>query len=447
MTTSQNWLSKDVWAWSAYDFADTAFSALFITFFYPILIKNYLGGDELQIGLSLGLALLFGAFIVPFIGAIADATGKKLPILFVSTLITVVITSLTGFAGLGLALFLGFAANLFNLIDVDLYDSKLIDIAKFKNRGKVAGFGVAVGYLGTIASLIIGYILMSRIGWETKAAVQAIFPLTGAFHLIFSLPLFLVLKDAPKPKISFKKSLSTAFKEIKYTWTHMRDMPGLGSFLSASFIYNNAQHTVIIFLSLYATSVIGLSIQSFFFIFGFLSVASFIGSFIAGRVSDVIGPKKMLTYVLVIWIAAVLLLININFISGMFDTTIFNYIEIPVNSFFAQVFSIEDFLNPQVWAFIFLGMMGGATLGSVWTGNRHMVTRLAPKKKIAEIFGIEGLTEKFSGVIGPITFGLIVRFAGEGNELIGYQYGLFAILLFFVIGIIILQRVPKTAGV
>ncbi|MCH8049590.1 MFS transporter, partial [Patescibacteria group bacterium] len=53
-----------------------------------------------------------------------------------------------------------------------------------------------------------------------------------------------------------------------------------------------------------------------------------------------------------------------------------------------------------------------------------------------QIFGIEGLTEKMSGVIGPITYGAIATFAGYRPALI-FLFGL------FVVGIILLQRVPS----
>ncbi|MCH7882987.1 MFS transporter [Patescibacteria group bacterium] len=417
-------LNKKVFSWALYDFADTAFSALFITFFFPILIKVYLGGNELQIGLTMGLSLLAAALLVPVIGALSDATGRKIPILFVSTVITVGLAALTGYVGLFFALALGFFANLFHSIDVDLYDSQLNDIAPYSQRGRISGFGIAIGYLGTIASLIVAYLIMNQIGWDTKQAVQAIFPATAAFYFIFSLPLFIYLRDRPRPTISFKRSIRTAFSELKYTLTKMPEMKGLGSFLLASFIYNNGMNTVIIFLSLYATQIIGLSIQAFFFVFGALAIGSFFGSLIFGRFSDRFGPKRSLSVVLALWILVVLYFLNISWVASLINTP-----------------------HSLIVAFIIGGMVGGAALGSVWVGNRHMVTRLAPRRKIAEIFGIEGLTQKFSGGVGPVLFGLVVILAGKGNEIVGYQNALWMILIFFVLGLIILWRIPKEVKV
>src|SRR3989338_2160057 len=114
-----NWITKKTVAWSLYDFADTAFSALFITFFFPILIKVHLGGTEFQIGLAMGLSVLAAALAVPMLGAISDALGKRMPILVISTTLTAIVTVVTGYTELGMALLFGFLANILHLIDID----------------------------------------------------------------------------------------------------------------------------------------------------------------------------------------------------------------------------------------------------------------------------------------------------------------------------------------
>jgi UMF1 family MFS transporter len=430
-------ITQQTVAWALYDFADTAFSALFISFFYPILIKTYLGGNEFQIGLSLGLSLLVAALIVPLIGALSDATGKKIPILLVTTAITAGLIAATSFAGLYGALFLGFLANLFNVVDTDLYDSQLVEITREENRGRISGFGAAVGYGGTIASLAMGYLVMSRIGWEKKEAVQAIFQAVAVFYLVFSIPLFLVLKDAASKEISFRESLQKALAEIKYTLTKMREMPGLGNFLIGSFIYNNGLNTIIVFLGLYATTVIGLTLQAFFFVFAALALGSIAGSLLAGLLSDKIGPKKMLIGTLAVWILDTIYFLNLDAAIRFLKPASQTRTALSINEWFLSVFQIEHFINPPLLAFLVGGMIGGAGLGAVCVGNRHLLSRLAPRHKVAEIFGFMGLSKKFSGVAGSVLFGLIVTHFG------GYSHAILLILLFFLVGLFFLFRVPS----
>lgn len=391
-------------AWSLYDFADTSFSALFLTFFFPILIKRYLGGTEFQVGLAMGLSLLLAAFLVPFIGAIADTLGRRIPILAVSTVITVGLIVATGYAGLFTALLLGALANLFNIIDIDLYDSFIPDLAPPEAHGRLSGFGTAIGYLGAIASLAAAYFVLSYFGFETRAGVQAIFPTVAIFYLVFSLPLFFFLRDrvgAPRPLL---EAARRAAAELRHTVTHLRDIKGLGPFLLSSFIYNDAMHTAIIFLSLFGTERIGLTIQQFFWAFAVMALAAFAGSLVFGQISDRLRPRQTLSIVLILWMLVIIFLI--------FTTS---------------------------WqVFVLAGSLGGALLGAVWTCNRHMITLIAPRQKIAEIFGFEGLTEKAAGVLGPISFGFLATYYG-------YTLALSLLLVFFIVGFWILRRhVPET---
>ena len=68
---------KKVLAWILYGFAGAPVSALFVTFFWPLYIKEHLGGNELHIGLAMGLSLLAIALTVPVLGALSDAWGRR----------------------------------------------------------------------------------------------------------------------------------------------------------------------------------------------------------------------------------------------------------------------------------------------------------------------------------------------------------------------------------
>lgn len=399
----KTWVNKRIFAWSLYDFADTSFSALFITFFYPILVRNVLGGTEFQVGLSLGLSLLATALVVPFVGALSDAMGRRIPILAVSTLITVGLTAATGYAGLAAALVLGFLANLFNTLDIDLYDSFIPELVPPEKRGRLSGLGTGVGYLGTIASLAMAYGILAYFGFESEEGIRAIFPAVAVFYFIFSLPLFLTVPDIKRIRRPLGESARVAIGQLKHTLTHLGEYRGLGPFLLASFIYNDAMHTAIIFLSLYGTDQIGLTVQQFFFAFALIALAAFAGSFLFGKLSDRLRPRRVLTVILVLWMLVIGLLI------------------------FTKSWQI----------FVLAGSLGGALLGGVWTCNRHMIAMLAPPHKVAEIYGIEGLTEKTAGVIGPIGFGWLAT-----NY--GYPPGLVFLMCLFVIGIFVLRKyVPK----
>ena len=246
---------KKVIAWILYDFADTPVAALYLTFFWPLYIKEHLGGNELQIGLAMGLSLLAIAVSVPFIGALSDAWGRRMPILLVATLLTAITVAITGFAGLFAALILGFLTRYLLSVDTDIYDAKLVDLVPQKRIGFVSGLGVGVGYLGTIAALVLAYPILNALGSENLGAVRAMFWEGAAFLLIFSLPLFLLVKDpaaVSRTLMPVGKIFRKAFAELKDTVLRMRDFGALPRFLLASFVYNDAVNTTLLFLVLFS---------------------------------------------------------------------------------------------------------------------------------------------------------------------------------------------------
>ena len=190
--------------------------------------------------------------------------------------------------------------------------------------------------------------------------------------------------------------------QLIFTFRNVKKQSSLWLFLAASFLYTDGMNTAIIFLYLYGRETIGITIKQFFPIFALMAFASAIGALLFGKIGDKLGHKKTLVVILCIWIAIILLLV--------LKTNLSNY--------------------------IIAGIVGGAALGGSWTLTRPMLVDLAPKHKLAELFGFQGLTEKFSGVIGPIVFGfLVVNF--------NYSAALVSLLVFFVLGLILLLKVKK----
>jgi UMF1 family MFS transporter len=86
--------------------------------------------------------------------------------------------------------------------------------------------------------------------------------------------------------------------------------------------------------------------------------------------------------------------------------------------------------------FLAVGIFGGALLGAIWTITRPLLISLAPKDKIAELLGYQGLTEKFSGVIGPVLYGWVaVAF--------GFRQALIVVIVLFILGGLVLRFVKE----
>lgn len=84
---------------------------------------------------------------------------------------------------------------------------------------------------------------------------------------------------------------------------------------------------------------------------------------------------------------------------------------------------------------IAMGYLGTLlSLGAVWVSIRPMTMLLAPTGKFGQFFGFWELTDKFSGILGPIAFRFLAMF-------FNYSLTLISLIDFFMAGFFILQKV------
>lgn len=385
-------IKKEVFAWGMYDLANTIFSALYVTFFFPFFIKEFLGGDEFQIGLVFSLSMVVVGIIVPLIGAWSDALGRRLPFVFWFTLICCAMTWLTGLLSLTGALIAAFVANVCYHAALTTYNALLPKIAAKNEQGRVSGIGVGMGYAGTVVALIAGVIVLSQLGWETKIGAQAMFVTTAVLFFTLSLFIFMI----PEKKQKVHGAVIAGFKSV---WQSLRSMkPQLIKFLLAMFFFANAMNAVILFLFLYAREQVNLSVQAFFVVYAVQAAGAMAGSIASGFAVDKFGPKRVLVAAGLLWIAVIAALLVVK-------STI---------------------------SFVVLGCIGGIALGTVWTAQRPKLLSLIQEKKSGQYFGFLELANKFSGVFGPLIFGAAVKFAN-------YSVALMSLIVFFLIGLLLLR--------
>jgi len=206
-----------------YDLANTIFSALFVTFFFPFYVKTFLGGNEFQIGLVFGLSMLLVAFVVPVVGAWSDHIGRRMPFIVFFTIICCVLTWLVAGVSLWGALIAGFFANFTYHAALTTYNALLPKISRQNEMGNVSGIGIGMGYVGTLISLAIAALLLSRYGWETAEGARVIFIATAVMFSVFSLPTFFGVREKPNGRNSRTVSahIRDGFLAVWKTLSHM----------------------------------------------------------------------------------------------------------------------------------------------------------------------------------------------------------------------------------
>lgn len=398
-------------SWAFFDFANTAFSVIIVTVIYSKYFTDYVaGGRKWLWGLAVSISMILAALLSPPMGAIADVSRNRKKFLLLFTLVSVICTAFMFFVEkgeivLGMVLFIfaniGFEAGLV------FYDAFLPNLTTKKNYGRVSGYGFAMGYVGAlVVLLIVMFLLPPQSSPDYYFYIRFSFVIAAIFFLFFSIPLFVFVSepkiDNPVRKALIKNGVEKSFSTLKALFVKSK-YPSVTKFLLAFFLYNDAIITIIAFASIFATNVLKMSDAEIIYFFVIVQSTAVAGSFIFGIVSDHIGPKRTITITLIIWLGV---------ITGAY------------------------FVN-TVPEFYVIGLLAGLSIGSSQSCSRSLMALLTPKEREAEFFGFyDGLFGKSSAVVGPLFYGIISDISNE-------RIAALAIGLFFMAGLLILQKVEE----
>ena len=416
-----------IFIWSLFDFANTSYSIVVVTFIYAVYFKDVVAlgkpiGD-LYWSIGISISMLISALIAPVLGAIADYSAGKKRFLLFFTLLSIISTALLYFVQEGMVfwgIFLFTLANIGFESGLVFYDSFLPELTTPKNYGRVSGYGFAFGYLGSLASLAIAFPLIKA------EMIRETFPVSALFFLIFAIPLFIFLKDSRKHIKVTKSFMKIGFKRVRNTISNLSNYKNLALYLLAFFFYIEGVNTTIFFSGNFARTSLGFSFEELALFFLIVQTTAILGSVVFGVLSDSIGQKKSIVISLYIWIFTMLLAFVISDESNSLLV------------YFADLFNAE-IKYFQSTSFYLVGLLAGSVMGATQSVSRSMMTKLTPTEKKTEFFGFYSLFGKSSAIVGPLVFG-IISYTTESQS-----YAILSISLFFIIGLFILRFVDDAS--
>lgn len=353
-------------SWALYDFANTLFAAMVVTLAMPRVLGEATG-RELPMGIAGASALVLSAFLGPFLGALADATGN--------TKAQVVGWSLACCAGAALLFAVPqgnplLLAAVFVLsyvaynVAISLYDSFLPEICSPGRMGFVSGVGVGVGYLGAL----LGYPVARWI--EPRYPYETIFLAAGGLMLLFSIPMFLFVRERrTSGNRAFTVRLGMEeFLRAGRTIRALPRRPALFLFLVGNFLAVDSLNAMIQWVAQFFRKAWSAEESTVITLLMGLSVAAFLLGLLAGKAADVLGAGTIL-FAAVGSLAAV---------------------------------ALVDALSPSRGLALWVTILGGGLGASgVWLASRRMLVDLVPAERLGEFMGILGITRKAS-VLGTL---------------------------------------------
>jgi len=395
-----------VFYWSLFDFANSSYATIIVAFVFAVYFKTVISSgkpiSDFYWSLGINISMITTAIINPIFGAIADRSSTKKKFLAFFSALCIIGTALMYYTGEGtiaLALILFILSNIGFQAGMTFYDAFIPEMVGEKYYNKVSGIGYAVGYIGSLLSVVLVFPL--------KDNPNLLFVVTAFIFTIFSLPLFLFLKEE---KIQHEKPIEGyirfGIEKVISTIKNIKSYDNLKNFLLSFFFYIDAVNTIIFFAGIYASTTLGFSITELAMFFIIVQITAMIGSFLFGFIGDNIGILRSIVITLIFWCLI----------------TIFVFITNDKNSFFI------------------IGGFAGLFLGSTQALSRTMMSKLVPFKSKTEFFGFYALLDKTSTLLGPLTFGLVSWLTGS------QKFAVLSVGVFFVVGMLLLKRVKENTN-
>jgi MFS transporter, UMF1 family len=412
--------ARERWSWVLYDFANTIFSMNVVTLYFAVWIVTERGASNTAYSLATSLSSATVLVLAPWIGAVSDASGRRKPWVVGLTLLCVAATFALWPLSRGgtppgtglLPLLAAFAvANTAYQLALPPYNAMLPELVPASDLGKLSGLGTAVGYLGSIAGvLLVAPAVTGGFGMRAGGRAASFAPTAGLF-LLFSLPLFLFCRDhlarprGEAPRVdprAIARELTAAFREA-------RRYPGLTRFVVSSYFYQDALGTAISFMALYAVAVLGLPAGGEIRLFVTLTIPAIVGAFLAGRACDRWGPRRTLGLVLAGWIAGLLAIA----------------------------------LAPSLSSFWIGGSLVGFFFGGIWSAERPLLLTLVPAAESGRFFGLLSLSARAAAIAGPLLWAAIVDgLSGALGRNAAYRFAVASLALMMGVALWLLRGVP-----
>jgi len=372
-TTEWQPQTRSVVSWITYDLANTIFALGVAGLYFPTWLTENDVRDE-ALSWTVSSAMLVVILLSPWIGAVSDHATKRSRLLIPTTLTAVTATFFLASTSVAVSLAIyGIALIGFNLGGV-VYDALLPDVSTERDRGRISGWGVGIGYVGSIIAVAAGSLLLDAYGYAT------VFRTIALLFLVFATPAFLFIEERPRPKPEGRgPSPMRSLHQLVLTWRRAATYDGIVRFLVGRFLYTDAINTLIGgFLAIFVIQELDFSDNEVQLLLGIAIVTAIVGGIVGGRLTDRYGPRRVLFGALYIWI--------VTMVGGILAATTGQ--------------------PALAWA---IGPIGGLALGATWASDRVYMARISPPRYLGEFYGLYATVGRFATVLGPLIWGVIVN--------------------------------------
>lgn len=412
---------RAVWSWCGFDWANSPFPAVVLTFVIPAYFTQVVMDDPARAAslwaVMTGIAALTIALLSPILGAIADQGRARKPWLGLFTVVMAAGSLSLWFVkpdasdAMLLLVLVAVTVVAFELSMV-FYNALLPSLVPANWLGRISGWAWGLGYFGGVGGLLLVLFVFVQAdpppfgldGAPDKLEnVRMAGPVVAVWLLVFCLPLFLWTPDPRGRGLPMGAAVRTGLAELWNTLRNLRQYPQLWRYLLARMLFTDGLNTLFAFGGVFAAGTFGMPVAEVI-IFGLiLNITAGAGAFAFGWVDDRIGAKRTI----LIGIAGITIL------------------------------GIPLLLVESKIAFIILGSGLGIFFGPVQAASRSLMARIIPPGTESEMFGLYALSGKATAFMGPWAVAIVTMATGS------QRWGMATVLPFLIVGGILLWRTVR----
>ena len=428
-------------AWGLYECARTPFYVLiniyvFSAYFAKDVAPDPVRGQVLW-GYTLSCAALIVAALAPFLGALADAGGRRKPwlVLCVAVAVPEIATLWYAVPGLSSGIYWVMlalvVANVCYELSSIFFNALLPQVAPPVRFGSVSGLAYALANLSGIVlfgAYLLGAAFLARSDPGSVAAHVAergTALVVAAWFAVFTLPLLMAVPDAPSTGRSTRELVREGLRTLARALATLRAHRDVALFLIARMVFNEGFIILMLFMGVFSAGVLGWTAIQLSIMGLILSVVAIAGALVCGWLDDRVGSKTTLRICILGLAVANFFLVTITPQSVLFiavESTVQHggYYPRLADKFF----------------FFTMGLVGFFVTGGL-VSSRAMLARLAPRDMLNEMFGLYSLSGTATSFLGPLTIAIITGLFGNQRA------GLAAGIVFLLAGMWLLNRVNE----
>jgi len=422
-------------AWAFYDWANSVYTLTIASTIFPIFYSSLFIGNintvevfgfniknTALISFVTAFTFLVITVLSPILSGIADYIGNKR--IFLKFFCYIGSFGCIGLFWFNLehiyiSLFLYFCGLIGYWGSLVFYNSYLPDIAFPEQQDAISAKGFSIGYVGSVILLLLNLAMVMKPNWfgfsgsSDETAVTAMrysFITVGIWWMAFAQYTFFNLpKGNLKEKKELKNVLLNGFKELNLVWIQLKENLRLKRFLNAFFVYSMAVQTIML-------------------------MAVYFGE---EEISWADNNQKTMGLIISILVIQLVAVVGANATS--YASSKFGNIKtlIGINIIWMLICFYAYYVNTPV-QFYTTAAIVGFVMGGVQALSRSTYSKFLPETEdTTSYFSFYDVTEKVGIIIGMIIYGTIDQITGTMRNAILFLF------IFFLIGIILLFRVPK----